>query len=277
MLKLLERTIDSIDERLVVLAPSTTSVSRGLGNQAVDGARYAQLLADLQRLRGQIYLSDGALRREQLSADARHVTPDDERSWHLVMTDTEDRIKGCIWYLEHASQPTLEQLRAGRCALAADGTWGRRLRKAVALETSRAHRERIRYAEVGGWAVDRGARVADCLALILSTYALSQAFGGARVIATATARHSSARILRRMGGSPFEVDGLTVPSYYDPQYRCEMELLRFDTRRPEPKFARMVQQLTRKLANIRVVVDEPAARPAYPAAMGQKQRRPVAA
>lgn len=276
MLKLLERTIESIDERLVVLAPSNAPMSRLLGNLTVDGFRHAEVLAELQRLRGRVYLSDGALRREQLSADARHVTPDDERSWHLAMIGEDGRISGCIWYLEHENQPALEQLRAGRCALAGHGTWSARLRRAVADETSRARRERIGYAEVGGWAVDSGARVADCLTLILSTYALSQAIGGALVIATATARHSSARILRRMGGSPFEIDGFTVPSYYDPQYRCEMELLRFDTRRPEAKFSGLVRQLKRNFANIPVVAHEPA-RLAYAAVMAQKQRRLAAA
>lgn len=277
MLKLLERNIESIDKRLVILAPPKAPMSRSFGNLIVDGSRRAELLSELQRLRGKVYLNDGALHRGQLSADARHETPEDERSWHLVMTGDDGRISGCIWYLEHERQLALEQLRAGRCALARDQTWADRLRAAVSQETGRARQERIGYAEVGGWAVDSQARLADCLMLILGTYGLSQTIGGALVIATATARHSSARILRRMGGSSFEANGYTVPSYYDPQYDCEMELLRFDTRRPEAKFAGLVRQIKSRFADIPVVAHHAAAKLPRPAVIGQRHRRLVAA
>jgi hypothetical protein len=44
-----------------------------------------------------------------------------------------------------------------------------------------------------------------------------------------------------------------VPSYYDPKYKCEMELLRFDSRRPSAKYNGLIESLKDKLANVSVV------------------------
>ena len=90
-------------------------------------------------------------------------------------------------------------------------------------------------------------RLTDCLLLVLSTYSLSQMLGGAFVVATATVRHASAAVLRRLGGSPLQCDGGTVPSYYDPKYDCEMEILRFDTRKPSARFVKLVESIKEAL------------------------------
>ena len=78
---------------------------------------------------------------------------------------------------------------------------------------------------------------------------------------TATVRHPSSTILRRLGGSSLEVDGIRVPSYFDPAYACEMELLRFDSRRPNPKYVDLVEVLRSKLGNVTVVATNRAAVP----------------
>jgi hypothetical protein len=81
----------------------------------------------------------------------------------------------------------------------------------------------------------------------------------------ATVRHSSSTILRRLGGSLLEVGGAMVPPYYDPKYRCEMELLRFDSRRPSAKYGGLIDLLGRNLANVSVIatVASVGASPAY--------------
>jgi hypothetical protein len=101
----------------------------------------------------------------------------------------------------------------------------------------------------GRWRGRGGARL-----LALAAYALGRSFGGALGLTTATVRHSSSRILRRLGGSLLEVAGALVPPYYDPRYACEMELLRFDSRRPCVKYGGLIDLLGRKLANVPVVV-----------------------
>src|SRR6266498_2075452 len=89
MLRLLERNIASIDERLILLAPPQASVSGDFQNVRFNPAEHHRLVREVQRLRGSIYLADGALERQQLSPDGLHQTPEDEKSWHLLMLGRE--------------------------------------------------------------------------------------------------------------------------------------------------------------------------------------------
>ena len=265
MLNLFERGIASVDQRLVVLAPPQAKIPPSLHNVVFAPSEHRHLLDQVQRLRGGIYLRDGALQRNQLTADGRHVTPEDDQSWHLLVTDAFGAVNGCIWYREHKT-PTLQELRVRDCPLASSDRWRRIFRRAIDNEIAQARRESIRYAEVGGWAVECRARCLSAgLFLILGTYALSQQAGGALVIATATVRNSSAKILRRLGGADLQADGHVVPSYYDERYECMMELLRFDTRKPADKYAKIVEALKAQFASVQVFAARPAvaAIPAY--------------
>jgi len=253
--RLLNRNVASVEDSLVLLAPRHATIPSTLENVDANPQRHDRILAQMQRLRGSVYLRDGALRAQDLSLDGRHDTPEDHRAWHLLIQDDQQRLTGCIWYLQHPALPTFDQLRLRNSAspLLRHSDWGSKLQAAVTSDVARAARERIHYAEVGGWAVDRTSRLADCLLLVLGTYGLSQLLGGAFVVATATVRHASAAVLRRLGGSHLEGDGFTVPSYYDPRHDCEMEVLRFDTRRPSPKYAAMVGSIKDKFDRISVI------------------------
>jgi hypothetical protein len=254
MLKLLERNAARVAERLVILAPRRPDSSTTFRSLTADRESHDELLRDVQRFRGNIYMNDGALRPEQLTIDGRHKTPEDDLSWHLVLRGSAGEITGCIWYLEHQGAPELEHMRVRECALARKGVESRtQLAKAIRTEVDNARRDRIRCAEVGGWAVGKGSKPTDCLMAVLATYALSQLQGGALVIATATARHCSAPILRRMGGAPMQADGVSLSPYYDERYKCEMELLRFDTRKPTARFARLVDGIRNDLATVPVI------------------------
>src|SRR5687768_13344085 len=101
MLRLLERNIASIDARLVLVAPPDVSLPRSFHNVTVDRDRHRNLVSEMQCLRGSIYLQDGALQPHQLSADGLHRTPEDDRSWHLLMLDGQRKVSSCAWYLEH--------------------------------------------------------------------------------------------------------------------------------------------------------------------------------
>jgi hypothetical protein len=253
MLRLLERSVRSVDKRLVLLAPRQATVD-AFQNVAVDADRHSELVAEVQRLRGSIYLNDGAIEREHLSPEGLHRTPEDDKSWHLLMMGKDGRVSSCVWYLEHASSASIDHLRVRHCPLARTDAWRDRLTSAIDAEMTRARRANLRYAEVGGWAVAKESRcTSEGLVLALAAYSLGRILGGALGITTATVRHSSSTILRRVGGSHLEVDGTTVPPYYDPNYKCEMELLRFDSRRPNAKFGNLIEQLKDKLARASVI------------------------
>lgn len=257
MLRLLERNIASVDRRLVLLAPADTSVPKHFMNVTVDPVRHDRLVGEMQRLRGEIYLQDGAVGRHQLTEDGRHHTPEDERSWHLLMLDRQRQVSSCAWYMEHDETARFEHLRVRNSPLAQAEGWSDTLWRAVESELERARREGLRYAEVGGWAVAKKSRcTSEGLLLALAAYSLGRTLGGALGLTTATVRHSSSAILRRLGGSLLELGGSTVPPYFDPRYNCQMELLRFDSRRPNAKYGGLIELLGTKLANVTVISTE---------------------
>jgi hypothetical protein len=149
-----------------------------------------------------------------------------------------------MWYLQHPDPQSVEQLRVRNCPLNEASDWRRSFRTAVESELQRAQRDRLQYVELGGWAVDPSRRHSgEGLLLALAGFSLGRAFGGALGLTTATVRHDSSTILRRLGGTSLGSDGVALPPYYDPRYRCEMELLRFDSRTPNPKYAPVIDLL----------------------------------
>ena len=253
MLRLLERTIASLDSRLLLLAPGE-NVPSFFENVENDERLHRRLVRDMQKLRGKIYLDDGAVKAGQLTSDGLHETPEDDRSWHLLTIDAWKRVTGCVWFLEHTNGVRPQDLRVRHCPLARMTEWRDRLWKGIETELARARRDYLHYAEVGGWAVSEKSRcTSEGLVLALAGYSLGRIQGGCLGITTATVRHCSSSILRRIGGSPLEAAGVTVPSYYDPRYGCEMEILRFDSRRPSAKYSELIDRLREKMSTVQVI------------------------
>ncbi len=259
MLKLLERNIAAVEERLVLVAPPQVAVPGAFTNVIVNSARHSRLVREMQAMRGNVYLDGGYLTPEQLSSGGLHQTPEDEKSWHLLITDTTGRVSSCGWYLNHANTASVEDLRVSRCPLARVGEWRDKLYRAVESEISRARRDGLYYAELGGWAVTKDRRcTSEGLVLALAGYGLSRLLGGAIGMTMANVTHSSSSILRRLGGSYLEVDGAAMPAYYDPAYRTMIELLRFDSRIPSEKFTGLIELAKASLSRVPVVVKSPA-------------------
>jgi hypothetical protein len=240
--------------QFALLAPSETHVPRAFRRIDVDPDRHEQILAQLQRLRGRVYLHDGAIESSQLSPDGRHRLPVDEHSWHVVSLDHEGDVVGCARYHPHSDRVRLEDLGVWSSALARHHEWQPVLREAVEEEIELARRRNLAYAEVGGWAVAQDLRFTpQAVDIALSTYALAQKLGGCVGITTATVRNFSSRILRKIGGRPLKVATRTLPSYYDPQYRCDMELLRFESSAPNPKYQARMARVAARLPDLPVV------------------------
>lgn len=254
MATLLERSIRSVEERLLLLAPPTRVVPAAFTQTTDRPYEHARRVKEVQRLRGDIYFTDGAVRRQDLSLDGRHQTPEDDKSWHLVMLNECNEINACTWYLEHPNTVHPDKLRISDCPAGMRKESKQTFWKAVCHEIGCARRENLGYAEVGGWAVSEENRCTpDGLVLALAAYSLGRMLGGALGLTTATVRHSSSTILRRLGGSPLEADGVPISTYYDPRYQCDMELLRFDSRRPNARYGDLVDLLTKKLAQVQVI------------------------
>jgi len=207
----------------------------------------------MQKLRGRLYLEDGAIKPEQLT-DGRHRLDIDEESWHLLVLDQEDQVCGCARYREFAGETGFASLGVASSALAQCCEWGRRVALAVEAEIALARRLRVPYVEVGGWALAREIRgTTEALRMVLATYGLSQGLGGCVGVSTATRRNCSASILRRLGGRSLEQNGAEFPTYYDPAYDCEMEILRFYSWAPNPRYTMWIEAIKSELRSVPVL------------------------
>jgi hypothetical protein len=222
----------------------------------------------MQRFRGSVYLEDGAITPEELTSDGRHQLVIDEYSWHLLTLNKAGAVCACLRFLPEANCTEFDELWLRHAALTDSAVWGPKLRRAVEHEMTQAERERLCFGEVGGWAVAPERRLTtEPLRTILATYGLLELLGGCAGIATATHRHGSAPMLRRIGLSGLEADGAELPPYYDPQYRCEMEILRFDSRYSNPKYRDWIRELSSYLSLAPVLANplpESSARAARP-------------
>ena len=236
-----------------LLAPSTSIQDDSSGFCQTDESQYNFLLEEAQRLRGRVYLEDGAVNVGEVSHDGRLIHEHDEHSWQLVVMNDSGRVAGCARYVPHQNGVSFSELGVAQSALARSGSWGTRLRRAVEGERAKARSRGMAFAEVGGWALAEELRYSSAaLDIFINVCALAKLCGGAMAITTATFRHRSSSILRRLGGRGLvnEDDGVELPPYYDPKYNCEMEILRFDTDSPNPKYAERIEACQDQLVRV---------------------------
>jgi hypothetical protein len=211
----------------------------------------------MQRLRGTAYLKDGAIQPSELSEDGRHQQPTDRQSWHILALSREGHVTGAVRCRMHTSPYSYRSLGVGHSALAQSDKWGPKFRAAVERELAIAQSSSLAYFEVGGWAIAEEMRcTSEAIRIALSTYGLGQIFGGALGISTATTRHQSANILRKLGGQSLTLGPVTLPDYFDPVYGCQMEILRFDSSAPNPRYASYIEDLRTELMAAPVVCQE---------------------
>jgi hypothetical protein len=242
--------------QFVVLPPSRQSVSKRFRRLDVNNHRYGELLADMQRFRGRVYTEDGAVRPEELTPDGRHSVAVDDSSWHVLSLDGHGNVCGCLRYLEESRALHFDDLWVRHAAMA-NSPMGSQFRRAVEWQMADARRMRMGFGEVGGWAVAEDRRwTLEPLKIILATYGLLELLGGCVGVATATFRHSSATMLRRIGLESLCADGVELPPYFDESYGCQMEVLRFDSRSPNPKYRDWVDYFSASLAEAPVICPE---------------------
>jgi len=224
----------------------------------VNGFEYRRLLAAAQRLRGSIYVRDGAVQPRQLSSDGRHTQREDMNSWHLLTVDENGVPGACARCIQHENTASFSDLTVSRSALAKCKRWGKVLRTAVEDELHAAHSRDVLFFEIGGWAISESLRCStEAVRMLISFYALMQLLGGVIGVSTATTRHSSSSIIRRIGGRSLLGMGVELPSYYDPEYKCEMEVIRFDSMAPNPRYISVIEECRAYLRNVTVIRSTP--------------------
>ncbi len=212
-----------------------------MAHSAAPSDSHAQLMFDLQMLRGNVYREyDGIA--ASLLPDGRHWQHLDAISWHILLQNPDGRLVGCARY-----RPIIggfEQLACSKSALAQSPVTGPVLRSAFEQQFAIARQRGIQYGEAGAWAIESGARCSTAaVGIALMSFALAERLGGGMAITTATTRHRSSAILRRLGGTPL---GGFAP-YYEPQFSCTIEVLQFDINDLEAKFSAKLAELRDEL------------------------------
>ncbi|MBV8904149.1 MAG: hypothetical protein JOZ22_10995 [Acidobacteriia bacterium] len=244
--------------RFELLCPPQRHGNQFFGRVRVDHELYGMRLKSLQQLRGSAYLKDGAIQPCELDEEGCFRMRGDEQSWHLLLIEDGRNVIGCARYLVHPNTVAFENLRFSQCALSKDPRYANRVRQAVESDLETARRHGLSYVEIGGWALAeewRGTKAA--LEILAGSYALAHLWGGSLGACTATVRHGSSSMLRRIGGVSLEVNGEALPAYEDPQYGCSMELLRFDYRTYAPRYAPIVDQVKKKIGECAIIAATP--------------------
>ncbi|MBC7927151.1 MAG: hypothetical protein H7039_15995 [Bryobacteraceae bacterium] len=240
--------------KMVLLAPSAAGVGERLAHVETNSAQHEKLLGEMQRLRGEVYLEDGAITRAQLTSDGRHKVAIDDRSWHVLTLDDNGRVSGCSRYTMHPGGARFGQLELFKSAMASCSKFGKLLRTAVESEMALARSSRLAYVELGGWALSPALRcTTEALKVALATYSLGGLLGGCIGVSTVTVRNHSSSILRRIGGGSLRVGDQVLPRYYDPNYDCDMEILRFDSRSPNAKFQHWIESIREMMVDMPVI------------------------
>lgn len=254
------------DSDLVVLAPGRASGflsanSSSFVNLTYDWSRRQKLLDSMQRFRGAVALEEGAVTPSKLTPDGRHEMPIDNSSWHLLLM-RQGAIAGCMRYAAHPASARATDLLVWQSALAKSRDWSFSLRAAIEKELAGARRRNFHFGEPGGWVLSSALRGStDAVKLALGGFALAIVLGGAVGVCTATRKNHSASILKRLGGRPLGFGEATLPAYYEPNYGCEIEILRFDSESISATYGKAVRDLSLQLSQeAPVLAPKPAVR-----------------
>jgi hypothetical protein len=233
----------------MMLAPDNAVVPPSFSVTICEPEAHSRIRSEMQVMRGAVALAEGAIGLEDLDANFRYQMPGDSNSWHLLRIGDNGRIRGCARILVHPPNVAFSRLRISSSAVAKSREWGRQVRSAVEQEIAQTGNSGITLVEPGGWVLDEELRGGpDAVSIALSAFAWSRLMGGCLAFVTATVKHGSSSMLRRLGASHLTYAGTQIPRYYDPAYRCEMELLKINTNSLNPRFEAAMARLTESLA-----------------------------
>ncbi|MEO8100717.1 MAG: hypothetical protein ABI811_23670 [Acidobacteriota bacterium] len=247
-----------MNSRLVILGPPNANLPGHFKNVVSDPRRHQELIDGVQRLRGNIYVADGAVKPHELSSGGRHVEPADPLAWHIIGIAPDGTPHSCLRHRPQENSARFQDLAVSKSAIANSPEWGAKTKAAVEDDLELARALGVPYLEVGGWAIAPDLRhTSEVLRLTLATYAVWRLMGGALGIGTVTLRHKSASIATRLGGSPLSFNGECLPQYEDPQYGCAMRLLRFSSEEMCPQFVSSVAEMEASLQQTPIILPAP--------------------
>jgi hypothetical protein len=243
--------------RMMILAPVKASCPHLLLSRIHDGEKHARLFDEMQKVRARVMLREGAISGAAIDPEGRYTMPGDDQSWHIVKMRDDGAICGCARILVHPRDVRFEDLRVATCRGGAH--WDPCLRDAVERELLWARYFNLLPIEPGGWALDDNARgTGGGIGLAVAAFAWARLLGECFGFLTATVKHCSATMLRRLGGTPLRTAaGTPVPEYWDERWGTGIEVLRFDTNSLDQRFHRMLDQACNELMRSPVIFRKP--------------------
>lgn len=240
---------------LVLLAPGGARVPDVFGRVDTSHSVYSDLMSRVQRLRGRIMVEEQALPERELDSLGRHRSKYDYKAWHMVTLSGAGEVVGCFRYLVHPTEVSFGDLSIKRVSkVMGCSRWASQFRAAIESELARVRRFGFQLVEFGGWVLSQEFRGStEAFRMALNAYAWTQLAGGCLGLTTATVKNGSASMLRRLGGSSLEAFGEPIPRYFDSEYNCDIEMLRFDSRTPNPEYDGRLAAAREKLSSATVV------------------------
>jgi hypothetical protein len=238
-----------------ILAPRGAAVPAGLVTVALDAELYASFIAAIQRFRGTVYVAESAIRPQDLDAEGRHQATADHESWHVFLLNADSALSGCVRITAYPGRVRSVDLRLYSLIARMEASQAARYEAAVQDYLETAYAAGYKVGEIGGMAVDESDRkTSRPLILIGACWALGQLMGGYRGLASTTARHRAATLLRRYGAYSLAGPEGDLPRFYDSYHGCDMEILAIDPQRTAPAVEPTVLDLRRFLASYFVIV-----------------------
>lgn len=245
-------------QALCLLAPAGGPLD-GFQNVIYDRERYQSLLSEAQRLRGRVYLDDGAISADDLDSQQCYVVKDDSLSWHILLRDSTGLVVAVsrMLFFSHSNGPVpIDKLHAAQLIERTSELVRAKYLCALQQFASPSCDCAPYFVECGGLAIASEMRASRNTSIFLSTYwALSRFIGAARGVGAATERNSSADILRRFGGFSIPTqNGGSIEPFYDSVYDCMMELQGFASDILDPTLEPTVQDIQEFLPKMIVFV-----------------------
>ena len=200
-------------QTLCLLAPVGAPLA-GFQNVIHDTDQYQNLLSETQRLRGQVYLDDGAISNDDLDSQQRYVVKDDSLSWHILLRNADCQVVGVsrMRLFPHKDGPApFDQLHAVSIIERAPESVRDSYRNILHQYVMDAYEKVPYFIECGGLALLPEARLSRGVVLLISSIcAMSRFQGGGLGVAAATERNGFSSILRRSFGFVIDYHGRTT-------------------------------------------------------------------
>ncbi len=232
----------------VIIEPEISEYKPDAFSMTRDSDLRYDFMFELFKMRGSVYLQDGAISEENLDKFGKYVSPHDKYSWQVLLLDSSKKPHGGLrirfWDFENIRAHFMQ-------------THAKELIDRMDCDNQKVYQESIIrfldeemrtkfFGEVAGLVItDYEKNSPAALLLVAFCFAFGEFVGGFNALVSATERHYSNRIMRKIGGHriPHKETKEYLNTFFDSKYNCNMEYIVFESACP----AALIQDLCKKI------------------------------